>query len=170
MASVVFFRAANVGGHQVFKPAALARELADLDVVNIGAAGTLVVRAAASAKAVTAAIAGRVPFEPDLMICTAKQVLDLAATTAFDRAPKDAEAMVTVMASRPPRTPALPLERPAGDWQVRIVAVTHPFVLSVRRPRQPGIYPNAVVEKEFGVAATTRKWNTIAAIVKALSS
>ena len=170
MPSVVFFRAANVGGHQVFKPAALAKELAELDLVNIGAAGTFVVRATASAKVVTAAIAGRVPFAPELMICTAKQVLDLAATKAFAAKPKDADAMVTVMATRPARMPALPIERPAGDWQVRIVAVTYPFVLSVRRPRQPGIYPNAVVEKEFGVAATTRKWNTIAAIVKALTS
>ena len=44
MASVVFFRAANVGGHQVFQPGALAKKLGELGVVNLGAAGTYVVR------------------------------------------------------------------------------------------------------------------------------
>ena len=44
MASVVFFRAVNVGGHQKFQPSVLAKKLADFGVVNIGAAGTFVVR------------------------------------------------------------------------------------------------------------------------------
>ena len=46
MALVVFLRGVNVGGHKTFRPAALARELAALDLVNVGAAGTFVVRAA----------------------------------------------------------------------------------------------------------------------------
>ena len=44
MASVVFLRAANVGGHQTFHPKTLANDLAAFRVVNIGAAGTFVVR------------------------------------------------------------------------------------------------------------------------------
>ena len=44
MASVVFFRAVNVGGHQRFQPSILAKQLADFGVVNVGAAGTFVVR------------------------------------------------------------------------------------------------------------------------------
>src|ERR1700704_5607440 len=44
MSSVVFFRAVNVGGYQKFQPGKLAKELAEFGVVNIGAAGTFVVR------------------------------------------------------------------------------------------------------------------------------
>ena len=44
MASVVFFRAVNVGGHQTFQPAKLAKELSQSGFVNIGAAGTFVER------------------------------------------------------------------------------------------------------------------------------
>ena len=44
MSAVVFFRAVNVGGHQTFQPGKLAKELAEFGVVNIGAAGTFVVR------------------------------------------------------------------------------------------------------------------------------
>lgn len=44
MALVVLLRGINVGGHRRFRPAALARELKHLDAVNIGAAGTFVIR------------------------------------------------------------------------------------------------------------------------------
>ena len=44
MALVVLLRGVNVGGHRTFRPAALARQLKHLDAVNIGAAGTFVIR------------------------------------------------------------------------------------------------------------------------------
>ncbi len=44
MAVVVFLRGVNVGGHRTFRPSLLAKELHDYDVVNVGAAGTFVVR------------------------------------------------------------------------------------------------------------------------------
>ena len=40
MALVVFLRGVNVGGHRLFRPSAIAKEMAGLDVVNMGAAGT----------------------------------------------------------------------------------------------------------------------------------
>ena len=43
-ALVVLLRGVNVGGHRTFSPSALARSLSAYDVVNIGAAGTFVVR------------------------------------------------------------------------------------------------------------------------------
>ncbi len=44
MALIVFLRGVNVGGHKTFRPSILARELSDYDVVNVGAAGTFIVR------------------------------------------------------------------------------------------------------------------------------
>ena len=44
MTLVVFFRGINVGGHRTFRASILARELAAYDGVNVGAAGTFVVR------------------------------------------------------------------------------------------------------------------------------
>ena len=44
MTLVVFLRGVNVGGYKTFRPSLLAKELAEFDVVNIGAAGTFVVR------------------------------------------------------------------------------------------------------------------------------
>lgn len=44
MALVVFLRGVNVGGHRTFRPTQLAEALKHLGAVNIGAAGTLVLR------------------------------------------------------------------------------------------------------------------------------
>ena len=57
MPSVVFLRAVNVGGTNRCQPAQIAKELAKLDVVNIGAVGTFVVRQNVSESALRAAIA-----------------------------------------------------------------------------------------------------------------
>ncbi len=45
MALIVFFTGGiNVGGHRAFRPSVLARELGFYQAVNVGAAGTLVIR------------------------------------------------------------------------------------------------------------------------------
>jgi uncharacterized protein (DUF1697 family) len=57
MALVVFLRGVNVGGHRTFRPSILANELKEYGVVNIGAAGTLVVRKPISEKRLRAELA-----------------------------------------------------------------------------------------------------------------
>ena len=169
MASVVFFRAVNVGGHQKFQPSVLAKQLAEFGVVNIGAAGTFVVRENVSQTKLSDEILRRLPFKPELMICPARDVLALAGGNWFGAAPagKDVGRFVSVLQKAPRTKPPLPLEQPAGaKWEVRIVAITGRFALSVRRLGQT--YSNAVVEKHLGVPATTRNWNTIEAIREVL--
>ncbi len=174
MALVVFMRGVNVGGHQTFKPAALARELAAFDVVNVGAAGTFVVRKPISQATLRAELLRRLPFKPQLMICRASEILDLANAEPFpaDSSRADVRRFVTILAKRPRSLPSLPITQPAGDkWQVKIVSSSGRFALSLWQ-RQGGslVYPNEVVEKRLGVPATTRNWNTIAAICDILSS
>jgi uncharacterized protein (DUF1697 family) len=75
------------------------------------------------------------------------------------------------MLKRLRRLPDLPVMAPPNDkWQVKVVAVAGQLVASVWR-HEPGmrrpLYPNAVIEKQFGVA-TTRNWNTISTICKIL--
>jgi uncharacterized protein (DUF1697 family) len=168
MASVVFMRGVNVGGHKTFRPAALAKELAAFDVVNVGAAGTFLVRKTISQATLRAELNRRLPFKAELMICPARDLLDLAGKDPFSNQPsgKDSRCFVTVMVKRPRTLPDLPISKPAGDdWQVKIVAVSGKFVLSLwRRLGRSILYPNEVVEKSFGIPATTRAWNTIAAI------
>ncbi|MDD5200280.1 MAG: hypothetical protein PHC88_10825 [Terrimicrobiaceae bacterium] len=169
MSSVVFFRAVNVGGHQKFQPGTLAKDLAKFDVVNIGAAGTLVVRGSVNEAALRDEILQRLPFKPELMICPARDVLALARGNAFgdESFGKDVGRFVSMLQKAPRAKPQLPIAQPPGDkWEVRVVALTGRFALSLRRLGQT--YSNSVVEKHLGVSATTRNWNTIEAIRKVL--
>lgn len=174
MACVVFFRAVNVGGHQKFQPSVLARELAEFGVVNVGAAGTFAVLEPVSQAELRAEILRRLPFQPELMICPASDFLALARSKPFGDAPagKGVQQFVSVMQKSPRNPPRLPFDQPVGDhWEVRVVAISGRFVLSFRRPQGRAIvYPNAVVEKKFGVSATTRSWNTFDTICEVLEN
>ena len=168
MALVVFLRGVNVGGNKTFQPSALARELADFDVVNVGAAGTFVVRKKVGQAQLRAEILRRLPVKAELMICRSRDVLDLAFREPFreDHLDTDVKRYVSVLANRPRALLPLPISQPAGeDWQVKIIGVTGRFALSLaRRLGRTLVYPNEVVEKKLGVSATTRNWNTISAI------
>lgn len=173
MASVVFLRGVNVGGHKSFQPSALAKALADYGAVNIGAAGTFVIREDVGQRTLRTAILEHLPFAAEIMICSARELRQIAADDAFPAEPMDPEAkqFISVLAKRPETMPAIPLRHPNNDdWQVAIARVTGPFALSWWRRVGPRlIYPNEVVEKQFGVPATTRNWNTVAAICKILN-
>ena len=172
MAWVVFLRGVNVGGHKAFRPSVVAKELAQFDVVSIGAAGTFVVRKSVSSALLRAELSRKLPFLAEFMICRGRDVSDLESEDPFPRARSGDEVTryVSVLAKRP-RTPAtLPIRQPAGDnWQVKVVEVRSVFALSLhRRVGRTLVYPNEVVEKHFGVSATTRNWNTVCAICDVL--
>jgi uncharacterized protein (DUF1697 family) len=86
MVWVVFLRAVNVGGTNRCQPALIAKQLAKFDIVNIGAVGTFVVREDVNASALRAAIAKKLPFKCAIMICPAKEILDLAKENPFGNA------------------------------------------------------------------------------------
>lgn len=170
MAHVVFFRAANVGGHQTFQPSALAKELSHLDCISVGAAGTFVVSARVSESALRKELLSHLAFDPEMMICSARELLALVDGPWIKKPTPGAQRYVTVLARSPVNEPGLPLNvPPKGAWQVSVTAVSGRFALSQRRPGGAKlVYPNEVVEKAFGVAATTRNWTTVVKICDVL--
>lgn len=168
---VVFLRAANVGKHNRFKPSELTKDLAKFGVVNIGAVGTFVVREDVCEATFRAALARQLPFKCEVMICPAKEIVDLARVDPFEgEAVEDIEAYVTVMAKRPASLPKLPIYAPNEEkWEVKVVRIVGTTVLSLRRKLKDGrFYPNQIIEKKYGVATTTRNWNTIQKVAKIL--
>ncbi len=168
MALVVFLRGVNVGGHKTFRPSALAKELADFDVVNVGAAGTFVIRKAVSQKLLRTELARRLPVAAEFMICPGRDLTALARRTSLpdEAAAEEVQQAISVLAARPRTLPPLPLSRPNEDaWRVRILEVAGRYAVSVwRRLGERLLYPNEVVEKTLGVSATTRNWNTLSTI------
>ena len=168
---VVFLRGVNVGKANRCQPAAIASQLSRFGLVNIGAVGTFVAREDVSESALRAAIAKKLPFKCEIMICPAKEIVDLAKENPLKgETGNDIDAHVTILAKRPTKLPKLPIYAPSKDkWEIRISRVVETAVLSLRRRVEGGrLYPNQIVEKLCGIPATTRTWNTIEKVAKTL--
>jgi uncharacterized protein (DUF1697 family) len=171
MPCVVFLRAVNVGKANRCQPALIAKQLAKFGVVNIGAVGTFVVREDVSESALRAAIAKKLPFKCEIMICPARDIIKLASKDPFVRQPSgpDLTRFVNVLAKRLPAPPALPLSLPSeDDWLLRVIAIQDRFVLGLYRRQMKAISYLGKIEKLLGVPATTRNWNTIQKVAKTL--
>src|SRR5256886_16978046 len=83
MALVVFLRGVNVGGHRTFRPSILARSLSAYGVVNVGAAGTFVVRKPGSKAKFRAALLRKLPFEAEVVLCDGRDLIPLEIGNPF---------------------------------------------------------------------------------------
>ena len=168
---VVFLRAVNVGKANRCQPALIAKQLTKFGVVNIGAVGTFVVREDVSKSALRAAIARKLPFKCEIMICPARDIIKLTSKNPFSRQPSGPNIVrfVSVLAERLRALPPLPLSLPSeDDWLLKIIAIQDRFVLGLYRRQMKAISYLGKIEKKIGVAATTRNWNTIEKIAKIL--
>jgi uncharacterized protein (DUF1697 family) len=161
----------NVGGHRTFRPAILAKQLKHLDAVNIGAAGTFVIRRPVTAAHVRAEFVRRLPFVAEIVICQGRELLRLMAQDHFADQPArtDVVRFVSVMSRRPRSAPSMPVRfPPRGRWLLQILATDNRFVFGVYRRHMKVIGYLGALDRLFGVPVTTRNWNTITAIAGVL--
>src|SRR5687767_967121 len=173
MALVVFLRGCNVGGNRTFRPTVLAAQLKHYDAVNIGAAGTFVIRKRTSRARLRADLRRRLPFEADVIICDGNDLISAASANPFADEPirSDIVRFVSVFAKRPRRLPATPIRLPAdGKWVLRILGTEDRFLFGLYRRQMKTISYLGAIDRLFGVRATTRNWNTITTIIKVLRS
>ena len=172
-ALIVFLRGINVGGHRTFRPSVLARGLSDYDVVNVGAAGTFIVRKPGSRAKFRAALLPQLPFEAEVVLCDGRDLIRLETENPFETEPSrpDIVRFVSIL-SRPGRVPShIPFTLPPrGEWFVRVIASKKRFVFGVYRRHMRTISYLGQIDKLFGVSTTTRNWNTILAIVRLLKA
>src|SRR5215471_17901819 len=100
MALIVFFRGINVGGHRSFRPSMLAKELSAYDVVNIGAAGTLVVRKPGPRASFLRELRRKLPFAAEIAVCDGKDLIQLERESPFAAEPSrpDSVPFVSILA------------------------------------------------------------------------
>jgi uncharacterized protein (DUF1697 family) len=173
MPSVVFLRAVNVGKANRCQPALIAKQLSKFGIVNIGAVGTFVVHENVSESALRAAIAKKLPFKSEIMICPARDILKLASKDPFARQPSgpDITRFVNVLAKRLPSPPHLPLSMPSDeDWLLKVIEIEGRFVLGLYRRQMKAISYLGKIEKLLGVPATNRNWNTIKKVAEILDN
>jgi hypothetical protein len=138
---VVFLRGVNVGGHRTFRPSILAKGLSDYGVVNVGAAGTFVVRKPGSKAKFCAALLRKLPFEAEVVICDGRDLIRLEMEKSVS-----SRAITTrycsicehpVESRRPPRSP--PSHIPARGGVAR---ASHGLEGAIRLWRVPSPHEN----------------------------
>lgn len=173
MALVVLLRGVNVGGHRTFRPAALAEELKHLGAVNVGAAGTFVIRKPVTRAQLRAELTRRLPFDATIMICEGREIVGLLSESHFadERLEPGMVRFVSVLPGRPRTVPPMPVSFPSsGKWLLKILARQNQFVFGLYRRHMKVIGYLGSLDRLFGVPLTTRNWNTITAIARVLEA
>ena len=171
MALVVFLRGVNVGGHKTFRPTVLARKLTAFDVVNVGAAGTFVVRKPGARAKFRAALLRKLPFDTAVVLCDGRDLMRLETENPLATEPSRADVVrfVSILAKGGRAGVTLPLRLPpSGEWLVRVIASQGQFIFGVYRRHMKTIGYLGQLDRLFGGRATTRNWNTIVAVVRIL--
>jgi uncharacterized protein (DUF1697 family) len=173
VALVVFFRGINVGGHRAFRPSVLAKELSICDAVNVGAAGTLVIRKPGSLPKFLAELRRRLPFDATIAVCDGSDLLGLEMGNPFGTEPPRADTVqfVSILSEDARHRVSLPAALPeSGEWLVRIIGSKDRLVYGVYRRHMKTIACLGQIDRIFGAPATTRSWSTILSVLRILKS
>jgi len=173
MALIVFFRGINVGGHRTFRPSILPRELGAYDVVNVGAAGTLVVRKPGTRAKFVAELRRKLPFDAEVVFCNGSDLIRLEMQNPFGAEPlrSDVVRFVSILSKAGRDKITLPIALPqSGEWFVRIIGSKNRLVFGVYRRHMKTIGYLGQIDKLFGARATTRSWNTILSVLRILKA
>jgi uncharacterized protein (DUF1697 family) len=172
LALVVFLRGVNVGGHRTFRPTQLAEALKHLGAINIGAAGTLVIRRRVTHAQARAEVARILPFVAEIVVCQSRDILHLLSKDPFEGQSlrPDVVRFVSVLSQRPRLAPSTPMQFPSsGPWLMKILARRSRFVIGMYRRHMKVIGYLGALDRLYGVTATTRNWNTIATNARVLN-
>jgi hypothetical protein len=171
VALVILLKGINVGGHRTFRPSVIAARLRHLDAVNIGAAGTFVIRHPVSRRQLRAEVARGLPLETEVVICEGREIVKLTSRDFFAGYPArpDIIRFVSVMSRRSGAAPRLPVVLPSNsNWLLKVLARDGRFLVGVHRRQMKAIGCLTTLDRVFGVPITTRGWNTMTAIAKVL--
>ncbi len=173
---VAFIRAINVAGHARVKMNDVKRAFASAgceDVRTYIQSGNVLFRAH-RAKAeplfrrIRDELSRSLGHEPTVMFRKLEDVHRIVRADPFRRfrADADAKLYVTFLSRRPTSEPRLPLRSPKEGLVLVGAEALEVFVLSRRKENGFYGFPNAFVEKAFGVPATSRNWSTVARIAE----
>jgi uncharacterized protein (DUF1697 family) len=157
----------------MLRPSILAKELGQYDVVNVGAAGTFVVRKPGSRAKFRAELLQKLPFETHVMLCEGRDLIRLEMENPFGPGPSqpDVVRFVSVLSKTRRVLPSIPISLPPdGEWLVRLIASKDRFVFGEYRRHMKTITYLGKIDELFGAPATTRNWNTIVSIVRILKA
>jgi len=149
----------------------LAKELGNFDVVNVGAAGTFVVRKPGTRMEFQSALLQKLPFVTDIVMCGGRALARMVLEEPFADEPSRPNGVrfVSVLPKAGHIRPDVPVAFPSDKkWLVRVIASKGQFVFGVYRRHMKTIGYLGQLDRLFGTPVTTRNWNTMLAIVRIL--
>src|SRR5207302_10902001 len=120
----------NVGAHRTSRPSILAKSLSAYGVVNVGAAGTFVVRKPGSKAKFRAALLRKLPFDAEAGLCNGRDLMRLEFEKPFgaELVRPDIVRFVSILSKAGGLCTALPVTFPPdGEWLVRVIASRNQF-------------------------------------------
>ncbi len=176
---VAFLRGINVGGRGVLKMRELARMFASAGCEKVKTyiqSGNVVFETRAGdlerlQRKLEKRLRDHLGIEVKVMLRTSREIGNLVSIDPFKKAGRDPKAKryVAFLYGEPRSKPELPLRSPKEGIEVFLVKNLEAFSLSREVKGRYG-FPNNFIEKELGVPATTRNWNTVGKIAALASS
>jgi len=170
---IALLRGINLGGHKTVKMDQLRKGFEELgfeDVKTYIQSGNVVFEARAGDldrlhRKIEKRLCDHLGVEVKAMLRTSREIENLVSLDPFRKAGRDprAKSYVTFLYGKPRSRPALPLKSAKEGIEVFLVKSLEAFSLSREVKGRYG-FPNNFVEKELGVPATTRNWNTVCKI------
>jgi hypothetical protein len=151
----------------------LAKKLRAYDVVNVGAAGTLIVRKPGPRTKFLAELRQKLPFEAVVAFCDERGLSRLERENPFGSKPPspDVVRFVSILSRASRHKPSLPIAIPQrGEPLVQIIGSKDRFLFGVYRRHMRTIACLGQIDGLFGVSATTRSWSTILSVLRILKA
>jgi uncharacterized protein (DUF1697 family) len=171
---VALLRGINVGGHKLIKMEELRRVLEGPGFANVQtfiASGNVIFDSSetdprALAKKIERKLTKAFGHEIAVVILELDALASMAKRNPFKKfdGEKDVMLCAVFFAADPPKL-KLPLKSTPENLEVFAVRDATAFVICRRKPSGWFGFPNNFVEKQFGIAATTRQWRTVQNIV-----
>jgi len=165
---IALLRGINVGGHRSISMEDLRAIFASAGCGNvttyIQSGNVIFETSAADTAPLIRTIEGRLletlGSEASVILRTVREFERIVGRDPFGEVREDAKPYVTFLATKPPRRPTIPMTSSKGD--VEIIDIVGHDLFSLSHPYKGRYgFPNAFIEKEFGIPATTRNWTTV---------
>ena len=172
---VAFLRGINVGGKRLIKMDDLRRVIESLGLKKVRtfiASGNVLFATSqtnreALRKKIEKKLLTAFGHDVPVVLQTIEELKDHLRAGPFKKIKPSPDVMmcVTLLAADPKSGPKLPHKSAIENLEVLAIKNRAAFILCRRKKNGMFSFPNNFFEKEFGVTATTRNWNTVNRIV-----
>jgi len=178
---VAFLRGINVGGKKLIKMEDLRNVFASAGFRNARtfiASGNVIFDAPAATE--PAALVRKIEkkllkafgHEITVILRTIDELKDVVRHDPFKKckSARDVMRFVIFLAAEPSNKPKTPMRHASENFEVLAIVDRTAFILARRKKTGWFGFPNNFIEKELGLAATTRNWSTVVKLVAVAQS